>query len=269
MAKPSILVFGHRGARWHRAENTMSAFRYALESGADAIELDVLATKDDVLVVTHDPILNKKIFLDPSGKKLTQDIAVRATNWENLQTFDYGVNPEYPKQVTSSKEKIPTLEDVLIWLAKDAKNLFVNIEIKSDPREPHLYMDYLKITAKVIEMIKKYGIQKRCFVQSFDHRVILEAKKLMPDLVTGALIDKDFPSFSNVLEKFKPNFIAPHWMWINRYMVAYLHTLGFKVFAWTANEQEHWEHLVSSKIDGIITDRPKEVIDFLRSKGLR
>jgi glycerophosphoryl diester phosphodiesterase len=53
-----ILVHGHRGARAARPENTLPAFEYAIEAGADVLELDLAVTKDNVLVVSHDPVLN-------------------------------------------------------------------------------------------------------------------------------------------------------------------------------------------------------------------
>lgn len=57
---PLFEVQGHRGARWMRPENTLSAFRYAVENGADTLEMDLNVTKDGVLVITHDPALNSK-----------------------------------------------------------------------------------------------------------------------------------------------------------------------------------------------------------------
>jgi glycerophosphoryl diester phosphodiesterase len=62
---PKILVHGHRGARALRPENTLPAFEYAIAQGVDALELDMAVTKDNVLVVSHDPVLHPPCAADP------------------------------------------------------------------------------------------------------------------------------------------------------------------------------------------------------------
>src|SRR6266568_3328202 len=80
-----ILVHGHRGARARRPENTLPAFRYALEQGVDVLELDVAVTRDNVAVVSHDPLLNPAIC---SGPKL--GIPIRTLTLDELRAYDCG-----------------------------------------------------------------------------------------------------------------------------------------------------------------------------------
>src|SRR4029077_9880562 len=110
----SFEVEGHRGARWARPENTLAAFRYALSLGVDTLEMDLHATKDDVLVVTHDPFLNPDVCLDPDGKRIAAKILVRSLTIEELQRYDCGslINPRFTEQVPQPKERIPTFEEV-------------------------------------------------------------------------------------------------------------------------------------------------------------
>src|SRR5258706_2745739 len=68
-ADSKILVHGHRGARAVRPENTIPAFEYAIQAGVDVLELDIAVTKDDVLVVSHDPLLNPEICKGPSASR--------------------------------------------------------------------------------------------------------------------------------------------------------------------------------------------------------
>jgi len=64
-SQPRILVHGHRGARARRPENTIPAFKYAIQEGVDALEMDMAVTKDNVIVISHDPILQPPVCSGP------------------------------------------------------------------------------------------------------------------------------------------------------------------------------------------------------------
>ena len=67
-----VLVHGHRGARGVRPENTLPAFEYAIEAGVDVLELDMAVTKDDVIVVSHDPVLEPELCTGPKRETKPQ-----------------------------------------------------------------------------------------------------------------------------------------------------------------------------------------------------
>jgi len=133
--KHHVEVHGHRGARTLRPENTLSAFKYALENRVEVLEMDLQYTKDHVLVLGHDEILNPNICLDPKGKKITTDVSVNSLTLAELQKYDCGtlINPRFPKQVPS-KEKMPTFEEVLKLVSsyENTQNARykLNVEIK-------------------------------------------------------------------------------------------------------------------------------------------
>src|SRR5437763_10843944 len=91
----TIQVHGHRGARAMRPENTLPAFEYAIETGVDVLELDMAVTQDDVVVVSHDPLLEASIC---TGPKLP--VAIRSLTFEELRRYDCGAvkNRKFPKQ---------------------------------------------------------------------------------------------------------------------------------------------------------------------------
>jgi len=64
-----ILVHGHRGARARRPENTLPAFQYAIEQGVDALEMDMAVTRDNVIVISHDPILQPPVCSGPTARR--------------------------------------------------------------------------------------------------------------------------------------------------------------------------------------------------------
>src|SRR5258705_1556459 len=106
----TIQVHGHRGARAMRPENTLPAFEYAIGAGVDALELDLAVTKDDHLVVSHDPVINAEICSGPG-----QPRPIRTLTLAELRHWDCGGkrNPAYPKQTPVPGTRIPTLDEVL------------------------------------------------------------------------------------------------------------------------------------------------------------
>src|SRR3989442_6438062 len=104
-----ILVHGHRGARAMRPENTIPAFEYAIQAGVDVLELDMAVTKDDVLVVSHDPLLNPEICKGPGTPR-----AIRTLTLAELRQWDCGAlrNLKFPKQTPVPGARIPTLDEV-------------------------------------------------------------------------------------------------------------------------------------------------------------
>src|SRR5580700_4513101 len=105
----AIQVHGHRGARAMRPENTIPAFEYAIGVGVDVLELDMAVTLDDVLVVSHDPLLNPEICQGPRAS-----IPIRTLTLKELRQWDCGAlrNPSFPKQTPVPGTRIPTLDEV-------------------------------------------------------------------------------------------------------------------------------------------------------------
>src|SRR5271155_5053535 len=125
-AAPRILVHGHRGARAMYPENTIPAFRYAIEIGVDFLEMDVAVTKDSVLVISHDPHINGEICTGPHP-----GIAIHELTLSELRQYDCGTlkNPRFPKQQPVPGTCIPTLDEVLNL--SRLGNVQFNIETKS------------------------------------------------------------------------------------------------------------------------------------------
>src|SRR5688572_12645390 len=94
-AADKILVHGHRDARAILPENTMPAFEYAIKAGVDVLELDLAVTKDNVVVVSHDPTINPVICTGPKARAAIRELTVA-----ELKKYDCGAlkNPVYPKQ---------------------------------------------------------------------------------------------------------------------------------------------------------------------------
>ena len=263
-------IQGHRGARAVRAENSLSAFRYALEIGVDTLEMDLHATKDNVLVVTHDPFLNASVCVNAKGQSISSNIKIRNLTLAQLKTYDCGVkiNPRFPKQVVQAKEKIPALQEVLIWLREStdprSKTVLLNIETKTDPGHPDYNLDPSIFALLLSETIDQYGLQNRVTVQSFDFRTLFEIRKLMPQVNISALVE-DRPKVGSLLataQKLNANIVSPNYEWLTQSDVAELQGAGIRVIPWTVNDAPSWKKMVALGVDGIISDDPKPLIDF-------
>src|SRR6516162_11354119 len=101
---PRILVHGHRGARARRPENTLPAFEYAIEQGVDALEMDMAVTKDNVIVISHDPILHAPVCTGAKASAVIHELTLA-----EVRQWDCGAvqNPRFPKQLAIPGTRMP------------------------------------------------------------------------------------------------------------------------------------------------------------------
>jgi glycerophosphoryl diester phosphodiesterase len=189
-ANGRVLVHGHRGARAVLPEGTLPAFKHAIKAGADVLELDLSVTKDNVLVVSHDPVLRADLCKGPSSKAV-----IRKLTLAEVKQYDCGSlkHPDYPRQEQSPGAKIPTLEEVFALGAGNGVEF--NIETKIFARSPELTPSPAEFARLVVAEIRKHKLQSRVMVQSFDFRTLHEVKKLAPEIRLSALYEgpaKDF-----------------------------------------------------------------------------
>ena len=167
MDQEKTKVWAHRGASGYAPENTLDAFRKAVEMGADGIELDVQMTKDGELVVIHDETIDRV----SNGKGWVKDYT-----YEELKKFNFNkTHLEY------TKEEIPTLEQV--YLLIKPTNLTINVEIKTG------IVFYPGIEGRVLELTERLGMKERVIYSSFNHYTIRKIKELDPQAKTGMLYE--------------------------------------------------------------------------------
>ncbi len=270
-ADSRILVHGHRGARSVLPENTLPAFEYAIAQGADAIELDLAVTKDNVLVVSHDPLINEKICKGPAGAPRV----IRQLTLAEVRQWDCGAiaNAEFPKQKAVPGTRIPTLDEVLALAPKG--NFAFNIETKSDPARPELQPEPAAFAKLVADAVRKHKLTKRVMVQSFDWRTLEAMQKIAPEIQLSALHPSGMAEailkldYVNAIHAKRFPLISPHYRLVSKAKVDEAHRLGMKVIPWTANDEKTWDDLVAAGVDAIITDDPAALIAYLQKKGLR
>jgi glycerophosphoryl diester phosphodiesterase len=254
----SVLVHGHRGARALRPENTIPAFEYAIEACVDALEMDVVVTKDDVLVISHDPHINPEICQGPHP-----GVAIRQLTLSELREYDCGAlkNPGFPKQQLVPGTRIPTLDEVL-RLSVHA-NIQFNIEIKSFPDRPELTPPPDIFAAMLLDVIRKNKLEPRSIVQSFDFRILREMQRLAPEIRRSALWEGAARPFVDIAQEALAGIIAPDFALVTPEQVSAAHAAKLEVMPWTANTSEEWRKLIDAGVDAIITDDPAALIGYL------
>ncbi|MEP7384150.1 MAG: glycerophosphodiester phosphodiesterase [Gemmatimonadota bacterium] len=228
-------LIAHRGMPRKSRENTLAGFVRAVAAGADAIELDVHATADGVIVVHHDPILPP-----PSGRPVgSHGPAIATSTFDSLrQDTVYGVD-------------IPTLGETLACIGR---RTFTYVEIKA-----------AGIERRVLDVLD--GHHASAAVHSFDHRVSLRCRELAPKRPTGILSASYLLEPGRVLQTANARDYWQSWELIDEALVERVHRAGGRILAWTVNSVEDAARLKSMGVDGVCTDVADVIGASLRARG--
>jgi glycerophosphoryl diester phosphodiesterase len=264
--RPKILVHGHRGARARRPENTLPAFEYAIEQGVDALEMDMAVTKDNVIVISHDPILHGPVCTLAGH----ESAVIHQRTLAEVRQWDCGAvqNPRFPEQKTIAGTRMPTLDEVFQLAGRGSFDY--NNETKSFPDHPEYTPAPEEFARMVLEKIRKYRLEKRIILQSFDFRTLTAMRKLAPEIRLSALTETDSREFARIAKDAgQAEIVSPELGLITPAKVAAAHAAGLQVVPWTADSPAEWDKLIEAKVDAIITDDPAALIAHLKSRGLR
>ena len=314
-AKVNYDVFdleAHRGGRDVRPENTLYSYAYAIELGATSIECDMQLTKDGQIVMSHNPILNSDITRDKNGNYIENNkYDIRLMTVDELKKFDVGVMDQncgeyydlHGKTQFTYDAKIPTLEELMQLIQSYGdKNIVLNIETKSYPDPASAGYKNNADPKKFVEVfnniVKKYDMEDRVVLQSFDWQTLIEMKKLNPNISTSALWQKqpswgrDSESLRRYEKKKSPwlggldikdyqgnpvkaahaigaDIISPYYTEISKQDVDEAHSLGMKVVPWTVNNEKDMNMLLDMGVDGIISDKPWLLKQVLEKRNIK
>jgi glycerophosphoryl diester phosphodiesterase len=255
-----ILVHGHRGARAMRPENTLPAFEYAIAAGVNVLELDMAVTKDNVLVVSHDPMLEPPVCKGPKATAVIHELTL-----QQVREWECGVgNPNFPKQLAIPGTRVPTLDEVFA-LAPHSKVQF-NIETKIFADHPELTPSPEEFCRLVLAEIRMHHLESRVILQSFDFRTLHAMKKMDPSIRLSALYTGPAKDFVEIAKEAGAGIVSPEYHLVTPELVQAAHAAGLQVVPWTSNKPEEWDRLIAAKVDAIISDDPAALIAHLESK---
>lgn len=246
-AKPSsVTVIAHRGGRKWAPENTMAAFRKCVENGIDGIELDIHRCKTGELVVVHDENLSRTT----SGSGIVKD-----KTWDELQKMSAGswFSPAF------KDEKIPLLADVLKLI--DGK-LLLNIEVKNAPTA------YAGIEDDLLKQLASYKYPDKILVSSFDHELIKRIHDKAPQYKVAFLNDGILVDLKGYSKKIGAQAWNPAFGDVRSDSIKQAHDAGVEVNVWTVNKPEDWQSAIDMGVDGICTDDPVALKEYLAKKPL-
>lgn len=259
---------GHRGARGLMPENTIPAFLRCLDEGVFTLEMDVVASMDKQIVVSHEGWFNEVTCSHPNGQAVQRcdrnRFLIYNMTYQQVKKYDCGRrgDPKFPQQKPMPAHK-PLLKEVIEYcdayaVEKGLPQPKYNIEIKSNPkRDGELQPPPAEFVQLVQEVLEKSGAKERCIIQSFDERILQEMKKLDATVTLAYLTESPLPVEANLNKLgFVPDIYAPRHILVTKKMAKKVHEMDMQLIVWTVNDLKRMKKLVKKGVDSIISDYP-------------
>jgi glycerophosphoryl diester phosphodiesterase len=234
MSRSSIVRVAHRGASSQFPENTLLAFRQAIEQGVDALEIDIHRTADDELVIIHDPTLERTT--NGSG-------GVRKHSLQEIRQLDAGRG-----------EKVPVLTEV-IQLAR-ASNIRLCVEIKGVTET-----EELAVAEAIVRALEAANFLRQTIVTSFSSHALLRAKALEPEVSTmldpspqdGSLTPRQICAQAL---RASANCLSYDFRFLTPAIAAECQLSGLALWPWDPDELDDIRQVLKLGIQGVMTNRP-------------
>ena len=295
----TIRVVGHRGARGILPENSMVGFDFALSIGVDLLEFDVLLSRDDIPVITHNHEFHGSAVRGADGAFLNgEHPRVASLTMAEIERFDIGrlnTDTEYgrrfPDQAQMDGVRVPRLSELLQLVSQPRYSAAcLMLELKSDPDLAQDSAVRERIVSTVCGEVRSAGVTDRTLLHSFDWALLAECRRQAPDMPLSFLtqlqdnghdVGEDSsilvtPDFSNP-ETSVPDEVSraggslwcPHFTELDAAALARARELGLAVAVWTVNEPGDIEAMIDLRVDAIVTDYPGRVQQRLSERGLQ
>jgi glycerophosphoryl diester phosphodiesterase len=270
-------IEGHRGCRGLMPENSIPAFLKAIELGVNTLELDVVVSRDNQLVVSHDAYFAAEFSLDPEGRPIPLEKQTQYNlfkmDYADIRRYDVGSagNKRFPEQ-----QKLKTFKPLLSEVFKATQEyvrahrlpaIKYNIETKSTPDGDGQFNPAPDIFSKLLyDEILQHKMQQHVMIQSFDIRTLQEFRKYRVKLPLVLLVENKQGIERNIERLgFRPDVYSPNYLLIDEQTVAYCRHNGIRIIPWTINEVSDMEAMKRFNLDGLITDYPDRAIKIFRT----
>lgn len=251
------LVFAHRGSSQALPEHTLGAYLRAIEEGVDGLECDVRLTRDGHLVCVHDRKLDR--VSTGSGRVSGYQLA-------ELDAFDFGSWHPGAADSPDPRTRVLTLDRLLVAALDAGRPLRMLIETKHPSRFGGVVED------RLVDMLRKHGLDRpgpdvpvHVTVMSFSALAVRRIRELAPALDAVWLTEFAPPGFRDGKLPFGAKIAGPGVRLLrgNPALVRRLHDNGHRVYVWTVNEPNDLDLMLKLGVDGVISDRPRFVLDRL------
>lgn len=261
---------GHRGCRGLMPENTIAALLHSIDLGVTTLEMDVVITKDNKVILSHEPFMNPEIATPPTGQQFSspkdKTYNIYQMTYEEVSKWDVGMkfHPNFPLQKKMPAIK-PLLSEVIAAIeeyttVKKLKPLNYNIETKCAPSTDGISHPIPETFVKLLmDVITEGKISKRTIIQSFDKRTLQVLHQSFPSIKTSYLFGGSIKKTPEQLVAdlgFRPDMLSPVHPLIDNAFIENCRKLNIKVIAWTVNEEKDIKKMAALGVDGIISDYP-------------
>ena len=289
-------VQGHRGARGLLAENTLPSFEIALDLGVTSIETDVHLTRDGVAILFHDAEISARLCTpSPATPLLVSSLTLAELRGYRIGPPGQSMTPLarcFADERGFEPFGIPTLTELFEFVQayagpqgrrlgktmiqqERAARLCFDLELKRVPFRPQTVGDdFDGVTPSVLERqviaaIRQAGVLGRTRVRSFDHRSMVAIRRLEPELGAGLLIHHTAPVHAGqMLELAGANWYCPDYHFVDAGIVRQVHESARQIIPYTVNEPQDWQRLIDWGVDGVTTDYPDRLINWLSTVGI-
>lgn len=240
-------ILAHRGANKYAPQNTIPAFKKALEFDIDGFENDVHLTADGKIVVCH----NHTVDDTSNGNGYISEMT-----FDELRKLDFGsyFSDEF------KGTQIPLLSE-FFDLCKGLS--VINVEIKTPAKPNSLVKD-------TVDLARKYGFDNTLLISCFTPAILKECRDYAPDIRTALLYDSnsgDYPEISKnpvaFCQKLGCSAVHPHYSEVDEEYIKAFHAAGMAVNPWTVDDETVMKNLVSWGVDCIITNVPDKAVEIL------
>lgn len=233
-----FINYAHRGASAYFPENTLSSFYAGVDFGANGIETDVHMTKDGVLVLFHDEVLDR-----------VTDLTGKITDYTYKELQSATVHSPDGKRF----DKIPAFEDFLRYFGY--RDLTFAVELKQSGVEK-----------ETIDLLEKYDMCEKTVLTSFTFANVKRAKEYSPKYKVGYLY-KDGDEAYEKLRSIGGTELCPKAEFLTAETVEKYHALGITVRAWGIVNEELMKKMYDIGVDGMTVNFPDKLENYIKEQG--
>ena len=270
-------VHGHRGCRGLRPENTLPAFLHAVALGVDVVELDVVISQDQQVVVSHEPWLSAKLGRDALGQPLDpaqeQRYNLYQLPYATIQRCSLGEwpHPDFPAQQSVLSYR-PLLRDIVQQVTAASQHLGrrigFSVELKSSPEGDNIFHPKpAQFVDLVMAELQAFDVADRTTLLSFDPRILQAAHKYYPGFALCLLIEDHLPPVAELFTflGFEPEVLGPDFHLLSAAAVQSIRATypRLRLAPWTINSFEDLTTVLEWKTESITTDYPDRLIALL------
>ncbi len=232
-------ITAHRGAAAHAPENSLAAFRFAMEQGATHAELDVQRARDGTLIVLHDADFMRMAGVPRRVATLTK---------AEIAAIDIGSK----RGAAFARERVPTLSEVITLVRG---HMQLNVELKYNVRDPQL-------APAVVELLRREDFIDQALVSSLNAAALQQVRRLEPRLRTGLIVTAALGPVARA----DVDFLSLNAARVTPAVLRRARAAGKQVHVWTVNKPDVMLLMIEHGVDNIITDDPALLARVLRER---